>query len=75
MSAILDIAGIASSFLGIVMMTRYSLPFHLPPLPNGFHKLSEAGHVEDDRRNFAGLGGLLLFGVGTILQVFAVLMR
>lgn len=75
MGQILDIAGLTCSFVGVVLMTRYSLPFHLLPL-NGFARtLSEQGHVEDGRRNFIGLGGLLLFGVGTTLQIFAVLVR
>lgn len=73
MGAVFDIAGLACSFLGVVMMTRYSLPFHLPPI-NG-RALSEPGHVEDDRRNLIGLGGALLFTIGTVLQIFSALMR
>lgn len=32
MGAIIDIAGLACSFVGVVMMCRYSLPFHLPQI-------------------------------------------
>ncbi len=75
MGPILDIAGLTSSFVGVVLMTRYSLPFHLLPL-NGFARtLSEQGHHEDGRRNLIGLVGLLLFGVGTVLQIFVVVMK
>ena len=73
MGQILDIAGLTGSFVGVVLMIRYSLPAHLPAL-NG-KPLSEQGHVKDGRRNFIGLGGLLLFGLGTLLEIFAVVMR
>lgn len=73
LGAVLDIAGIACSFAGVVLMLRYSLPFHLPQI-NG-KALSEPGHVEDGRRNLIGLSGLMLFGFGTLVQIFAVLMQ
>jgi hypothetical protein len=70
-----EIAGLIASFVGIVTMIRYDLPFRLPPLPTLMRALTETDATEQDRRNLIGFGGLLLFGVGTMLQIFAVLMR
>lgn len=75
MGSVNEIAGLAASFVGIVTMIRYDLPFHLPPVPALVRALTEQDANEDDRRNLIGLGGLLLFCVGTILQIFAVLQR
>lgn len=69
MNEIFDVIGLAGCFVGIVMMTRYSLPGHLPQI-NG-KEISEKGRVEDGRRNLIGLGGLMCLAVGTAFQILA----
>lgn len=75
MGALLDIAGLIGSFVGIVTIQRYSLPLALPPLPALLRALTETDASENDRRHLIGLGGLVLFFVGTVLQIFATAMR
>lgn len=75
MGSVLDITGLAGSFVGLLTMIRYDLPWHLPPVARLLRALTEQESSEDDRRNVIGLGGLLLFFVGTLFQIFAVLVR
>lgn len=75
MGAVLQIAGLAGSYAGLLTMLRYGLPYHLPPLPKLVRAMTEAEANEDDRRNSIGCGGILLFTLGIGFQMLAVVSR
>ena len=75
MSPIFTIAGLAGAYGGILVMLRYDLPYHLPPLPSLMRALTETEATEGDRRDLIGCGGVLVYTLGVAFQIFGVLSR
>ena len=66
------IIGIASSATGIILMLRYGIPATLPRLGEVAKALSDKDTAEDERRKALGFVGIVVFGVGTFLQIISV---
>jgi hypothetical protein len=69
MRLLIETLALILNFAGIVLMIRYGLPHGLPVLGRGQADLSEAEHREDERRSMIGVVGLVLFALGTLLQI------
>ena len=69
MGATVWIAACLCNFIGVVLMVRYGLPQSLPLLGRREPNLTEIDRLEEDRRGFVGVIGLVLFAVGSALQI------
>ncbi len=65
-------AGILCSAVGVLMLTRYGAPFPLPRLGLVVRTLTATEADEEERRKALGFVGLVVFVVGTLLQIVSV---
>ncbi len=72
MIQVISALAVALNFIGVVIMVRYGLPNRLPLLGSTSPDLTDTDKAEVERRDFLGILGVVLFALGSGIQIVSI---